>query len=52
MRMTASGLASLLWRGETALFVGRGFELAVSEEELAELRAFEADLNKALHSES
>jgi hypothetical protein len=48
MRMTPSGLASVVWRGETAVFVGRGFEVSVSSEALAEIRAFEADLRRAL----
>lgn len=48
MRMTASGLASVVLRGEAAFFVGRGFEDAVSGDVLAELRAFEADLHRAI----
>jgi hypothetical protein len=48
MRMTASGLASVVWRGEAAVFVGRGFEESASADALAEIRAFEQDLKKAL----
>lgn len=48
MRMTASGLASVVWRGEAAVFVGRGFEDVASAEALAEIRAFETDLKAAL----
>lgn len=52
MRMTASGLASVVWRDETAVFVGRGFEERVSAEALAEIRAFEADLRRALGADA
>jgi hypothetical protein len=52
MRMTASGLASVIWRGEEAFFVGRGFEHAAPAEALAELRTFEADLRRALAADA
>jgi hypothetical protein len=48
MRMTASGLASVVWRGDAAVFVGRGFEEAASAEALGEICGFEADLRRAL----
>jgi hypothetical protein len=51
LRMTASGLASLIWRGEKALLVGRGFEETATQEVLAEIQAFLSDLKKALHPE-
>jgi hypothetical protein len=50
--MTASGLASVIWRGEEAFFVGRGFEHAAPAEALAELRTFEADLRRALAADA
>jgi hypothetical protein len=42
------GLAPLVWRGETAYFVGRGFEQQASGEDIAKLRAFASDLAAAL----
>lgn len=48
LRMTASGLASVVWRGDAAFFVGRGFEQPAPAEALAEVRVFEADLRRVL----
>jgi hypothetical protein len=42
------GLAPLVWRGETAYFVGRGFEQQASAEDVEKLRSFAADLKAAI----
>lgn len=42
------GLAPLVWRGEQAYFVGRGFEQQASSDDVARLRAFAADLAAAI----
>lgn len=42
------GLAPLVWRGEQAFFVGRGFEQLATNEEVEKLRAFAADLKSAI----
>jgi hypothetical protein len=46
--MTDRGYAALLWRGDQAFFVGKGFEQPASAEEVAKIRAFAADLAAAL----
>ena len=46
--VTDSGFAALVWRGEQAVFVGRGFELVATEEHVTAIRAFDRDLNEAL----
>ncbi len=47
-RMTERGYAALIWRGEQAFFVGKGFEQPASAEEIRKLRAFACDLEQAL----
>ena len=46
--LTDRGLAVLVWRGPKAFFVARGFEQEASAEQVAQLRAFAADLRNAL----
>ena len=46
--MTERGFAVLVWRGGQAFFVGKGFEQPASELQVAALRAFAADLEKAV----
>ena len=46
--MTEHGLAVLVWRGPKAFFVARGFEQEATPEQVAQLRAFAADLRNAL----
>jgi len=46
--MTERGFAALLWRGEQAFFVGKGFEQPATAEEIQKLRAFARDLQQAL----
>jgi len=48
--MTEHGLAVLVWRGERACFTARGFERTASPAEVAQLRAFSAELGIALES--
>lgn len=43
-----SGLAMLVWRGEQAHFVGRGYDRPATPDEVQKLRAFSADLAAAL----
>ena len=43
-----AGLAPLVWRGEDAYFVGRGFEQPATSEEAMRLRSFSQDLSGAL----
>ncbi len=40
MRVTASGLATLVWRGEAAVWVARGFEEVATPEQIAAARDF------------
>ncbi|BDC50437.1 hypothetical protein F183_A27530 [Bryobacterales bacterium F-183] len=47
---TEAGLAMLVWRGEQAHFVGRGYDRPATDEEVQKLRAFSADLTAALTS--
>ena len=46
--VTENGFAALLWRGEQGVFVGRGFELFATAEQVAAIRSFDRDLNEAL----
>ncbi len=46
--MSDRGLAVLVWRGPKAFFVVRGFEQEATPEQVAQLRAFAADLRNAL----
>ena len=45
--ITERGFAVLIWRGDQPFFVGKGFELAASDEQVQKLRAFAADLDQA-----
>ena len=42
------GMAQLIWRGEKAFFVAKGFEREASEEEVVGLRRFATDLKISL----
>ena len=46
--MTERGFAALVWRGEQAIFVGKGFEQPASAEQVQQIRSFAADLASAL----
>jgi hypothetical protein len=46
--MTDHGYAALIWRGEQAFFVGKGFEETASLEQVERVRAFATDLTAAL----
>lgn len=46
--VTESGFAALVWRAESPVFVGRGFEHPASAEQVESLRAFDRDLRAAL----
>jgi hypothetical protein len=42
------GIAQLLWRGDKAFFVARGFEREATAEEITGLRSFAEDLKNSL----
>lgn len=46
--MTSYGLAQLIWRDGSALFVAKGHEQRASEEQVAALRRFARDIERAL----
>ena len=46
--MTEKGFAALVWRGDAAWFVGKGFEQPAAPGQVEEIRAFAADLQAAL----
>jgi hypothetical protein len=46
--MTERGLAPLVWRGERAFFVAKGFETEAKPDQIEALRRFQADLAVAL----
>ena len=46
--MTDRGYAALIWRGDQAFFVGKGFEEPASLEQVEKVRAFASDLAAAL----
>ncbi len=46
--MTDHGFAALIWRGDQAFFVGRGFEQLASAEQVQKIRSFASDLAVAL----
>jgi hypothetical protein len=48
--LTEHGFGALVWRGGQSFFVGKGFEMAATEEQVVRLRAFAADLEKAIAS--
>ena len=47
-----TGFAALVYRGDGAFFVGKGFERPATNEEVQQLRAFQADLEQALSAVS
>ena len=46
--LSEKGFAALVWRGESAFFVGKGTEEAASAEQVELIRKFAADLEKAI----
>jgi hypothetical protein len=46
--MTERGFAALMWRGDQAFFVGKGFEQPASADEVQKIRAFATDLANAI----
>jgi hypothetical protein len=46
--MTERGYSALVWRGDEAFFVGKGFEQPASADQVQKIRAFAADLESAL----
>lgn len=46
--VTEHGFGVLVWRGAQSYFVAKGFEQPASEEQVQKLRAFAADLEKAI----
>ena len=46
--MTERGFAALIWRGDQAFFVGKGFEQTASPQQVQKIRAFASDLAIAL----
>jgi len=45
---TEHGFAALVWRGDQAWFIGKGFEQAATAEQVQEIRSFDAALRAAL----
>ena len=50
--MTERGFAALIWRGNQAFFVGKGFEQPALPGQVQQIRAFAADLAGALSAGS
>jgi len=46
--MTDRGFAPLLWRGTQAVFAGKGFEDPATEDQVRAIRAFSADVERAI----
>ncbi len=46
--MTEQGFGALIWRGDQAFFVGKGFEQPATGEQVEKIRAFATDLANAL----
>jgi len=46
--MTEHGFAALIWRGDQALFIAKGFEQLATPEQVQKIRAFASDLENAL----
>jgi hypothetical protein len=46
--MTERGFAALVWRGDQAFFVGKGFKQPASPEQVQQIRRFASDLADAL----
>jgi len=47
-RLTEKGIAPLVWRGANSFFVAKGYEQLASEDEVAQIKRFQADLKYAL----
>ncbi|MEO8657330.1 MAG: hypothetical protein ABI693_02620 [Bryobacteraceae bacterium] len=47
-RLTEQGFAVLVWRGEEAFFVARGYDQLAPPDAVAALRRFDSDLRSAL----
>jgi hypothetical protein len=46
--MTERGFGALIWRGDEAFFIGKGFEQAALPEQVQLIRTFATDLANAL----
>lgn len=46
--MTEKGFAALVWRGERAFFIARGFEQVATDDQVQKIRDFADDLERAL----
>jgi hypothetical protein len=46
--MTEQGYAALIWRGDLAFFVGKGFEQPATAKQILRIRTFASDLASAL----
>jgi len=46
--MTERGFGVLIWRGDHAFFVGKGFEQPASADQVQKIRSFASDLTAAL----
>jgi len=46
--MTERGFAALIWRGDRAFFIGKGFEQPAAPEQVLQIRTFAADLASAI----
>ena len=46
--MTERGFAALIWRGDAAFFVGKGFDQPATPDQVSKIRAFASDLAAAL----
>lgn len=46
--MTERGFAALIWRGNQAFFVAKGFEQLACEEQVRKIRSFARDLEHAI----
>ena len=50
--LTGNGFAALIWRGESAFFVGKGVDQPASAEQVELIRKFGKDLEDALGGSS
>ena len=46
--MTEKGFAALVWKGERAFFIARGFEQVATDDQVQKIRDFAMDLELAL----
>ena len=46
--MTEHGFAALVWRGDQAFFIAKGFEQLATPEQVQKIRSFGTDLKNAL----